>query len=179
MPEPILPNQSQPTPPPPSPSPLVKKLDPVQKGSPMKTLVIILLIVVAGLASGFGLNSVSGGNIGIKSAADVSKQGLKVGDVVGSSDEKSFRDQAEGVLVRGGIEGEGSHHLLRAGGPSQNVYLTSSIVDLDLFVDHKIQILGETFSAQKAGWLMDVGHIKVIELNAPKPFEESPTPSEE
>ena len=60
---------------------------------------------------------------------------------------------------------------MRPGGESQNVYLTSSVVDLDLFVDHKIRIWGETFSAQKAGWLMDVGRVEVIELNVEKPSE--------
>ena len=69
---------------------------------------------------------------------------------------------------------------MRPGGPSQNVYLTSSVVDLNLFVDHKVQIWGESFAAHKAGWLMDVGRVKILELNAPKPFEEeTPTPSEE
>lgn len=160
--------------------PLLKPLEPTKKGFPLKTVLIILIIIVAGIASGYGLNTVSGGGSGgLKSTEEVSQTGVKVGDVVGSSDEKSFRDQAEGVLARGGINGEGSHHLLRPGGPSQNVYLTSSVVDLELFVDHQIQVWGETFSAQTAGWLMDVGRVTVLELNAAKPFEESPAPATE
>ncbi len=152
--------------------PLVKKLDTAQKRSPMKTLIIVILIILAGIGSGYGLNRKTSSTAGMKSTADASKEGLKVGDVFGSNDEKSFKDPAEGVLVKGGIEGEGSHHLLRPGGPTQNLFLTSSIVDLDLFVDHKIKVWGETFAAQKAGWLMDVGRIEVVELNASKPFEE-------
>ena len=160
--------------------PLVKKLDPPKKGSPMKTVFIVLAVILVGIGSGYGLNTLTGGISGIKSSTQVTPGGIKVGDVIGSPDEKSFPDQVEGVLVPGGIESEGSYHLLRPGGPSQNVYLTSSLVDLNLFVDHKVQIWGESFAAQKAGWLMDVGRVKILELNAPKPFEEeTPTPSEE
>ena len=75
-------------------------------------------------------------------------------------------------LLKGGIEGEGSHRILRPGGETQTVYLTSSVIDLSPFVDHKIKVWGETFAAQKANWLMDVGRVEVIELNAETPFEE-------
>jgi hypothetical protein len=44
---------------------------------------------------------------------------------------------------------------------------------MSLFVGHKITVWGETFSAQKAGWLMDVGRVQIIELNAKPPFEEN------
>lgn len=154
-----------------APAPVIKPFAPA-KTFPLKPIIIGLAIVVAGIASGYGLTKVAGKAAGLKSATEVAKTGIKVGDVVGSTDEKSFRDQATGVLVLGGVDGEGSHHLIREGGPSQNVYLTSSVVDLNLFIDHKIQVWGETFSAQTAGWLMDVGRVKVLELNATKPFEE-------
>ncbi len=98
-----------------------------------------------------------------------SKTDIKVGQVFGSNDEKTFRDHAVGVLVKGGIDGEGSHHLVRPGGPSKNVYLTSSVVDLDMFEGDKVEVWGETFGAKKAGWLMDVGRVKVLELNATQP----------
>lgn len=153
--------------------PLVKSLEPTQKGNPVKTLIIVLLLIGAGIGSGYGLNLVTaGGAGGIKSTTEVTEGSLKVGDVVGSTNEKDFPNDAEGVLVVGGIDGEGSHHLLRPGGPDQTAYLTSSVVDLNLFVGHKIQVWGETFAGQKAGWLMDVGRVRVVELNAPKPFEE-------
>lgn len=70
---------------------------------------------------------------------------------------------AEGVLTEGGTGNEGTHHLVRDGGPSQTVYLTSSIIDLQSFTGKKVQIWGETVSSKKAGWLMDVVKIKVIE----------------
>lgn len=110
-------------------------------------------------------------------SAPTSASDIKVGQTFGSADESTFRDSAEGVLVRGGADGEGSHHLERPGGPSQNVYLTSSIVDLDLFVGHRIMVWGETFAAKKAGWLMDAGRVKVLELNADTP--QDPTSGQE
>jgi len=93
-----------------------------------------------------------------------SADSIKVGDVYGTADEKTFNDQAEGVLIAGGIDGEGSHHLERGANKSQWVYLTSSVVDLDNFQGHKVQVWGRTVQGKKAGWLMDVGRLKVLEL---------------
>jgi len=81
----------------------------------------------------------------------------------GIVDKKTFKDQAEGVLKEGGIDGEGNFHLERPGGESQNVYLTSSTVDLSLYIGKKIRVYGQTFAGQKAGWLMDVGLVEVLE----------------
>lgn len=150
---------------------IVKKLEPEKKTMPLKTILIAIAIILAGVGSGYGLTYFTSGAAGLKSSEEISKEGVKVGDVIGTS-ENSFKDSAAGVLQIGGIDGEGSHHLLRDGGPDQTAYLTSSVVDLNLFVDHKVEVWGETFSAQKAGWLMDVGRVKVLELNAEKPFEE-------
>lgn len=81
----------------------------------------------------------------------------------GLADEATFRDSAEGKLEEGGIDGEGTHHLVRDGGPSQYVYLTSTVIDLSVFKDKKIKVWGETIAARHAGWLMDVGKVKVVE----------------
>lgn len=89
---------------------------------------------------------------------------IKTEKTVGSTDVKTFRDSAEGVLESGGIDGEGTHHLVRAEGrPDQNAYLTSSVINLDDYVGKKVKVFGETFAAQKAGWLMDVGKIELLE----------------
>jgi hypothetical protein len=95
-----------------------------------------------------------------------SSGGIKAGTVVGAADESTFKDKAEGVLQPGGISGEGSHHLVRGDNQSQWVYLTSSVIDLDQYVGDKVTIWGETIQGKKAGWLMDVGRLKVQELNA-------------
>ena len=56
-----------------------------------------------------------------------------------------------------------SHILNREGGLSQRASLTSSAVDLDLFVGKKVEVKGETNASTKTAWLLDVGSIKVIE----------------
>lgn len=79
----------------------------------------------------------------------------------GIVDKKTFKDSAEGILREGGIDGEGNFHLERPGGTSQNAYLTSSTVDLSNYIGKKVKVWGQTFSGQKAGWLMDVGLVEI------------------
>ena len=148
-------NQSlEPSPSPPSSS----KLSPL-------SLTFFVVAFVLGSLSGFLLARRHLPSTNSSQSLPTSKNQIKVGQVFGSNDEKTFRDHAMGILKRGGIDGEGSHHLVRPGGPSRNVYLTSSVVDLDLFEGAKVEVWGETFGAKKAGWLMDVGRVKVLELN--------------
>ncbi len=93
----------------------------------------------------------------ISGAAGV-EVGKSYGDLNGN-----FTDKATGVIKIGSINGVGTHILEREGGISQRASLTSSVVDLDLFVDRKVQIQGETNSSDKTSWLMDVGAVTVIE----------------
>lgn len=88
---------------------------------------------------------------------------LNTATEVGSTDTKTFRDQATGTLESGGLNGEGTHKLIREGGSSQTMYLISSVVDLETFVGKKVQVWGETIRGQKAAWLMDVGRVKLVE----------------
>lgn len=155
------------------PSFSVEKQPNMKKNSFLPIIIIFLLVAVAGFYSGAWLKARNYGTIvspslsGIK--ADVPQAGVKVGDIYGSADEKMFKDPATGVLDKGGFNGEGTHKLVRAGGISQTVYLTSSTIDLDLLVGHQVTIWGQTFKGQKVGWLMDVGRAKVEALNAPLP----------
>jgi len=125
-------------------------------------LLAILFVIGIGIFAGFFLsgrrNSLSPGLSGTVPTEKIVK-----GSEFGSNDLSKFKDTATGVLESGGLDGEGTHNLIREGGPSQTVYLTSSVLDLDQFVGKKVQIWGETFQAQKAGWLMDVGRIKILE----------------
>ena len=89
-------------------------------------------------------------------------QEVKVGTTYGNLS-KNFSDSAMGTVKAGGINGEGTHTLLREGGVTQNAALTSSVVDLDLFIDKKVEVKGETNDSAKAGWFMDVGSIKILE----------------
>lgn len=135
-------------------------------------VITIILGLVLGLGSGFYLAQQRLLLAQDKSGAVATTQDLnsnttiKVGDVFGSADDQTFRDQADGILLAGGIDGEGSHHLERGDNKSQWVYVTSSVVDLDLLVGDRVTIWGETNQGKKAGWLMDVGRLKVLELNA-------------
>jgi hypothetical protein len=116
----------------------------------------IVMGIVTGTVLAFAKNSLS------KRGVMRTGKGLTNMKTEGIKDEKTFKDSATGVLQEGGFEGEGSFHLERAGGDSQNVYLTSSAVDLSLYVGKKVTVKGETFAAEKAGWLMDVGLVEVL-----------------
>ncbi len=137
--------------------------------------VMAAVVVLAGIGSGFALYSffpLGGRGSGTATVpVTLAPDQVEVGKVYGAEDEADFPDLAEGVLVKGGLEGEGSHHLVRPGGQTQYVFLTSTVLDLDLFLNARVQVWGETFNAQKAGWLMDVGRVQVKELNAAEASE--------
>ena len=140
-----------------------KGFEKVKKKPKFKTILFVLFLVAAGVGSGYFLSLKQGGGFNPPVARDIEEEEITTGTTVGIADEKTFSDSAEGKLEEGGIGGEGSHHLIRPGGESQYVYLTSSIVDLDKFIGRQIKVWGETFAAQEAGWLMDVGKVKVLE----------------
>ena len=127
-----------------------------------KLLVVLLLIAVLGVGSGYLLSKKGNLAGGVSLKEKVGSLSISKGKIVGSNDTKTFKDIAEGVLKTGGIDGEGQFHLQRTGGESQNVYLISSIVDLSQFEGKKVNVWGETHKAQHAGWLMDVGRLEVL-----------------
>lgn len=139
--------------------------------------VMLLLAVSAGIATGYGGYKLKAKTAGVADSGaaplqQVAGDSVKAGQVFGVQDEKTFKDSAEGYLEEGGVNGEGSHHLLRAGGASQTVVLTSSVTDLSKFVGMQVKVSGETFKAQKAGWLMDVGRVQVVNPKGTAPTEE-------
>ena len=137
------------------------------------TPLFIVLAIVLGVSSGAVFKNLKGRSGSNMAGVNAPTAGISIkpGDVFGAKDENGFADEASGILEAGGINGEGTHKLIRSGGVSQTAYLTSSVLDLDQFVGFKITVWGETFSAQKAGWLMDVGRVKVEELE-PTPLKE-------
>jgi len=135
----------------------------------------IAIIVAVGVASGFWLSRffpsrssdqsplfTSGESRPLSADTISSADQLKVGQVYGNAN-GNFKDKATGVIESGGVNGEGTHTLIRPGGEDQKAALTSSILDLDLFVDRQVEIQGETNDSRKAGWFLDVGSIKIIE----------------
>lgn len=142
-------------------------------------LIIAAAAIILGIGTGYGAQQLAarsgvGPSIGGGPApvAQVAGDVIHNGQVFGVPDEKTFKDSAEGYLEIGGLQGEGSHKLLRPGGASQTVYLTSSITDLDDFDGMEVRVWGETFKGQTAGWLMDVGRVEVINTQATPPTEE-------
>jgi hypothetical protein len=127
-----------------------------------KLIIIFAVVVLFGVGTGyyFGKNNGTGGIGGMKQTVNSGE--IKKGVTEGVTDTSSFKDTAEGTLKEGGTDGEGAFHLERSGGASQNVYLTSSIVDLSKYIGKKIKVWGQTQKAQTAGWLMDVGKIEVL-----------------
>lgn len=135
------------------------------KGNRLNNFVMVLssiLVVVLGVLSGWFL---SGKVTSQKTVSTNEKSEGKIDskNEAGMEDESIFPDTAEGKLVEGGTDLEGTHHLERSGGVSQNVYLTSTVIDLQGFVGKKVKVWGQTISGQKSGWLMEVGKIKIVE----------------
>lgn len=121
-----------------------------------KFFIFLAAAVILGTALGFGLTKIP------KKTDTTNVSSAKAEKTVGIADKKTFKDSAEGTLKEGGVDGEGSFHLQRPGGESQNVYLTSTTVDLSQYLGKKVRVWGETFSAEKAGWLMDVGYVEIL-----------------
>lgn len=123
----------------------------------------LLLIVAAGAFTGYFLSKRGIGPMMISTGGQVEQASGP--NEVGVKDEEVFRDTAEGRIEANdfSVTDEGSHKLIRPGGDSQTAYLTSSVINLDQFIGKCVQVWGETFAAQKAGWLMDVGRLKILD----------------
>jgi len=143
--------------------PLVQSLDVnITSIFTKKLFIILIATVIFGVMTGYVFSGKKYSRNTLTSESITSSE-ISKGTVVGSNDTKTFKDTAVGSLKGGGINGEGQFHLVRPGGESQNVYLTSSSIDLSKFIGKKIKVWGETQKAQYAGWLMDAGRVEVAE----------------
>lgn len=140
---------------------------------PKPSKVIYLVIIILAIIFGFFISRFLPTGVSVFDSGDnnsktevatkiVEGQEIKAGTTYGNLS-KNFSDSAMGVIKAGGVNGEGTHTLIREGGVTQNAALTSSVVDLDLFIDKKVEVKGETNDSNKAGWFMDVGSIKILE----------------
>lgn len=121
---------------------------------------VYVTLVLLGIGTGYLLS----GNTKLTSKEETeSSKMVKTDKIEGIADTKNFKDSAEGTLEKGGMNGEGTHKLVREGGPSQTAYLVSSVIDMDSYAGKKVKVWGETFAAKKAAWLMDVGKIEILE----------------
>ena len=124
----------------------------------------LVMAIVLGIFSGFLLSKTKAATkIASLSGKATTSAKEDTGKAVGVADEKTFPDKTEGVLQAGGLDGEGSFHLERPGGKTQWAYLTSTTVDMTPFVGKKVRLWGKTYQGEKAGWLMEVGLIKIIQ----------------
>ena len=134
-----IPNLSQ--------NPQIPVSEPVVAQKPKSSKTIYFIIVVLAVALGFWVSrffpsSKSGSGLisnltksNVTPAASLKNSNdLVVGQSYGDTG-KTFTDTAIGTIIKGGINGEGTHTLQREGGKTQNAALTSSVVDLDLFLD--------------------------------------------
>ncbi len=129
---------------------------PMKKEAGIIAAVYVLLLLL-GVGTGYLLSQKG-------TVADIAAPkgaSINTGKVVGVKDASTFKDCADGKLEKGGLDGEGTHHLLREGGPSQTAYLISSIVDLDAYAGATVNVCGQTMAARKVSWLMDVGRLEV------------------
>ena len=137
--------------------------DSIKSAFTPKVIGILIGIVVVGVISGFLISRTGTLSTSqVKTGTVSNGSSVAAGTIIGSNDTTTFKDVAQGTLKEGGIDGEGAFHLVRPGGDSQNVYLTSSSVDLAKFIGKNIKVWGATQTAQHAGWLMDVGRIQVL-----------------
>lgn len=143
--------------------PIVNQVVSDSPKKPLMPALIILTIILAGVGTGYLISKRSSGGISsnkLQGGAEI-VSGPKE---AGIKDESTFKDSTEGRLEsNSGNGGEGTHKLIRPGGPSKTAYLTSSVVDLNEFEGKCVTVWGETFASQRVAWLMDVGRIKVMD----------------
>lgn len=142
---------------------VLRPLDAIAKVPDMKqtkkdavvVLVVYIVLMLFGVGTGYILSQKSGGAFAPKGTPITNDK------IVGVQDASTFKDCATGKLEKEGFEGEGTHKLIRDGGPSQTAYLISSIVDLDQYVNLTVKVCGQTLGAKKVSWLMDVGRLEL------------------
>ncbi|HWA52081.1 MAG TPA: hypothetical protein VG895_03445 [Patescibacteria group bacterium] len=121
-----------------------------------------IIIIIVGLAVGFLVS---------KKNAKTPNPNTKNSSVTVSPTEAGITDVSKydsnkmptGILMTGGIKGEGTYHLDSGNGPQHMVYLNSITVDMSQFVGKKVKVWGDTLSAHYAPWLMDVVRIQVVQ----------------
>ncbi len=118
-------------------------------------LVVYVVLLFLGVGTGYLLSQ--------KGASPLAPKGAPIttNKIIGVQDASTFKDCATGKLEKDGLDGEGTHKLIRDGGPSQTAYLISSIVDLDQYVGLTVKACGQTLAAKKVSWLMDVGRLEL------------------
>lgn len=132
-------------------------VDPDMKKNKSIIALVYVILFIFGIGTGYLL--VSKTSLGVAATVGTA---INTPKVVGVKD-ATFKDCATGVLEKEGLDGEGTHKLIREGGPSQTAYLLSSVVDMDQYVGLKVKVCGQTIAAKKVSWLMDIGRLELQE----------------
>lgn len=119
---------------------------------------VFIVLIILGVVTGYVLSRGRGASAQTGSQVTETADGKKS---VGITNTKVFPDTATGTVEEGGFDGEGTHKLIRDGGPDQTMYMISSVVDLDEFVGQKVTVWGQTMAARNVSWLMDVGKVQM------------------
>jgi len=138
-------------------------INPLSSASKILPVVIIVLIAGSGVFTGLVLSSRhKNQQQAITSLADEENLTPEVKE----SFAKTFKDEAEGTIEKNDDldkYAQGQWKLIRPGGDTQTVFLTSSVMDLDEYVGKEVKVFGETFSSSDVGWLMDVGKVEKVQ----------------
>lgn len=147
----------------------MQKLDPLAHSGKRRSVVsraqlpviigVYVVLIGLGIGTGYLLTGQSPSSASTATgASSITVNGKKA---FGSTDTKTFTDSAVGKIEEGGIDGEGSHKLIRDGGPTQTACLVSSVLDLSQFTGKTVKVWGKTNTAKKCPWLMDVGRVEL------------------
>lgn len=140
---------------------LVKSF-PKKNNTMVVNIIVSLLVILAGVGTGWSISKVNASSAPeAKMDSSSAVESAAAGSV--EIDDSQFGETEEGILEEGGIDGEGTHHLDRGLGEEKYVYLISSVIDLQSFVGKKVEVRGKSVAGQKAGYLMDVVKVKVLE----------------
>lgn len=146
---------------------VMKKFPDTKKAAKSNLVMVLIAFVVVGMGvlTGWFLSGTKASSDTKTGAANQSKNSDEktASGEEGALDEEVKYGEVEGKLVEGGIKGEGTHHIERNNNPSQYAYLSSTVIDLDKYIDKNVHIWGETISSVNAPWLMDVVKIKIAE----------------
>ena len=146
-----------------TPSPVLRPVDAADSRVPLDAvkkearivLIVYVVLLFLGVGTGYVLSRQSTGPLAPKGTP------ITASKVVGVQDAATFKDCASGKIEKGGSDSEGTHKLIRDGGPSQTAYLISSVVDMDQYVGLAVKVCGQTLAAKKVSWLMDVGRLEL------------------
>lgn len=127
----------------------------------MSTKILLVISAVSIVLLGSGLGLLISQKKSSKVEGTSTEQLIQTDKQAGIKDCKG--DRAIGVLEKTSGKEQGTHKLIRDGGPSQTVYMVSSVVDLDGYVGKKMEVCGDTQKLQGVSWFMDVAQIKIVE----------------